>query len=338
MGYVYRYTDLTDNVIKYVGIVWSDNRTLLQRIKEHYLYDEWCKDKEWKIEYLCENIDTRTDAEYMEAHYIARYETNKYYNKAKSGWGISSFIQDRDDWQLFDNEKENEINDIKQENNKLHRENKGLLQQITVLSERLERYEKENCRIKKELHTYKQKPLAIHKNDVSVNSEKVSKEKCVDEPLKISLTNKTEPMWSQNKSLYEGKIIKNKRNTTDELFNGRNRVFYSRKRKGTNHVLTPCKLMLYVNGKKREWRYFDSINECSDFCGLTPQQISDSMKGTRHYKYWRWRKEDDFEYLTGLYDDEERRLSSFDVLIRVCAITPLKENGEKYFNLCKGAL
>ena len=35
MGVVYRYIDLNDNQIKYVGIVWSGNRTLKQRVEEH---------------------------------------------------------------------------------------------------------------------------------------------------------------------------------------------------------------------------------------------------------------------------------------------------------------
>ena len=102
MGYIYRYTDLEDNVIKYVGIVWSKNRTLKQRIKEHELYDEWCCDKKWKIEYITEDIKTRTDAEYLESHYISLYETDKYYNVKKKGWGISSFIQDKEaEWKEY---------------------------------------------------------------------------------------------------------------------------------------------------------------------------------------------------------------------------------------------
>ena len=62
MGYVYRYTDIEDGVIKYVGIVWSDKRELAQRIYEHSLYDWWCQDTLWKIEYIETPINTRTDA------------------------------------------------------------------------------------------------------------------------------------------------------------------------------------------------------------------------------------------------------------------------------------
>lgn len=102
MGYVYRYTDLDDNIIKYVGIVWSNYRKLQHRLKEHEINDEWCKNKKWKIEYITENINTRTDAEYFESHYISLFKTDKYYNKNKSGWGISSFLPNREgDWKIY---------------------------------------------------------------------------------------------------------------------------------------------------------------------------------------------------------------------------------------------
>lgn len=98
MGYVYRYMDLEDNIIKYVGIVWSDNRTLQQRIREHERNDSWCRNRKWRIEYITENINTRTDAEYCEAHYISLFGTDKYYNVKKAGWGVSSFLPHRDNW------------------------------------------------------------------------------------------------------------------------------------------------------------------------------------------------------------------------------------------------
>lgn len=102
MGYIYRYIDLEDNIIKYIGIVWSENRTLEQRIREHELNDSWCWDKKWKIEYITENINTRTDAEYLESHYISLYGTSKYYNVKKKGWGISSFVTNKEsEWEEY---------------------------------------------------------------------------------------------------------------------------------------------------------------------------------------------------------------------------------------------
>ena len=103
MAYVYRYIDNLDGIIKYVGIVWSENRTLARRIYEHQIYDEWCKNGDFTIEYIEENINSRTDAEHFEAHYIALYETDKYYNVCKSGWGLSSFLPNREnDWKQYE--------------------------------------------------------------------------------------------------------------------------------------------------------------------------------------------------------------------------------------------
>jgi predicted DNA-binding transcriptional regulator AlpA len=101
MAYIYRYTDLTDNIIKYVGIVWSNNRVLQQRLEEHLKNDEWC-DGNYKIEYICENINTRTDAEYFEAHYISLYKTDRYFNCKKVGWGTSNFLPNKEkEWKEY---------------------------------------------------------------------------------------------------------------------------------------------------------------------------------------------------------------------------------------------
>ena len=115
MGYVYRYTDLTDNIIKYVGIVWSENRTLEQRIREHYLYDEWCNGKQWKVEYL--EIDNKTDCEGLEGHFISLYGTNEWYNKGKANWGISN-IYSMINWEWKEFEYTHEDIEIKKRNNR----------------------------------------------------------------------------------------------------------------------------------------------------------------------------------------------------------------------------
>lgn len=102
MGVVYRYTDLSDGIIKYVGIVWSDNRTLKQRVDEHFRNDDWCKGRKWKVEFLKRNINSRTDAELFESHYISEYATDKYYNIKKSGWGKSDLINSKnEEWELY---------------------------------------------------------------------------------------------------------------------------------------------------------------------------------------------------------------------------------------------
>ena len=106
MGYVYKYTDVEDNIVKYVGIVWSENRTLLQRVKEHQMYDEWCNGKEWEIEYL--EIDNKTDCEGLEGHFISLYSTSRWYNKGKVNWGISNIYSMINwDWKKLDYVPEN---------------------------------------------------------------------------------------------------------------------------------------------------------------------------------------------------------------------------------------
>lgn len=96
LAYVYRYIDLLDGIIKYIGIVWSEDRTLQQRIYEHLTKDIWCKGKNWKIEYFV--VNNRTEAENFESHFIALYETYKYYNDAKSDWGVSSYLPKEINW------------------------------------------------------------------------------------------------------------------------------------------------------------------------------------------------------------------------------------------------
>ena len=104
MGVVYRYTDLSCGIIKYVGIVWSDGDNLMRRVKQHR-YDRKFNGISWKIEYLDINICSRTDAEYFESHYISLYGTDKYLNVSKSGWGVSAFLPDREtEWKEFSQE------------------------------------------------------------------------------------------------------------------------------------------------------------------------------------------------------------------------------------------
>ena len=84
---VYRYIDVNDGQIKYIGI--CNNGTLPGRHRGH-MNDDWFK----RGEYVCEYIKLRnqTETEAMEAHLISVYGTDKFYNKAKAGWGKASFI------------------------------------------------------------------------------------------------------------------------------------------------------------------------------------------------------------------------------------------------------
>lgn len=157
-GYVYKYTDLNDNIIKYVGIVWSPNRTLKQRVNEHFKYDSWCKNKKWKIEYIEKNINTRTDAEYFEAHYVSLFHTDKWYNEKKSGWGISSYLPTREDWIIYDDVCTANTDDIK----RLYAEKEKTTDELNEL----------NCQIEK-----KKNELKMLTNINSVNIKDNSNKK-----------------------------------------------------------------------------------------------------------------------------------------------------------------
>lgn len=107
MGCVYRYTDLNDNIIKYVGIS-KNKRSLINRITNHQS-DYWYSfSDKWKIEFIdlgeVFNAPSRTDMEYFEAHLINLYETGKYGNKKhKVGWGVSNLLPEiKDDmWEPY---------------------------------------------------------------------------------------------------------------------------------------------------------------------------------------------------------------------------------------------
>ena len=90
-------SDIFNNIIKYVGIVWANNRTLDDRIREHSANDFWCKGGYWKVEYLNRDIQNRMDAELLEAHYIGKFDTGKWYNTYKSSWGRSTLLDDSND-------------------------------------------------------------------------------------------------------------------------------------------------------------------------------------------------------------------------------------------------
>jgi len=103
MPWLYRYTDLTDNLIKYNGIVYKDTiEALITRLKQH-LNDFYAEDSKWnlyadhkfKIEVLDPTqVKTKNDAEMLEAHFIAVSKSWQYLNEAKKSWGKSSFITD----------------------------------------------------------------------------------------------------------------------------------------------------------------------------------------------------------------------------------------------------
>lgn len=93
---VYRYTDLSDGIIKYVGIIHKG--TLKGRHIAHK-YENWYKSSEYKLEYI--KVRNRSEAEALESHFISKYRTDKWYNTAKCGWGEIGFVPDGLEWIEF---------------------------------------------------------------------------------------------------------------------------------------------------------------------------------------------------------------------------------------------
>lgn len=94
---VYRYIDLEDEIIKYIGIT---KRKIKLRIEEHKKNEEWTKDKKWRIDYFV--VKNKSLSEAWESHLIALYKTYNWYNKAKKDWGIiPEFLKQENDWILY---------------------------------------------------------------------------------------------------------------------------------------------------------------------------------------------------------------------------------------------
>lgn len=86
-GYVYKYIDTKDGIVKYVGLVNPGN-SLTQRVLQHK-NDDWYR-SDFEVYYI--KVQSKTDAEFLESAFINHYKSYKYYNRAKDNWGASSLI------------------------------------------------------------------------------------------------------------------------------------------------------------------------------------------------------------------------------------------------------
>ena len=321
MAYVYRYTDKADGIIKYVGIVWSETRSLLQRIAEHSKYDAWCKGKEWKIEYISENIHSRTDAEYMEAHFVSLFRTGNWYNTAKADWGVSRFIPIHDNWQLFDIERETLVD-------KLRKEVEYKNSYISFLEDKIEKLEA---------------TVTLY-----ASAEQKLDQLACEEPQKV-VTNinqcdteniVSETPWSfiyTTNSLYrEGESHKNRSNNdlTRAVF-GRGLKFAGRHRKNSiRSTCIPVKAILYIEGKKASVRMFDSILDCSKHLGIANRYISSSLNCMDKDGSIYSNKYIEFNAgSTWLRVGGSKKSYWSKYTIQFCAITPLCENLKQTENI-----
>lgn len=103
MGYIYRYKDLKDNKIKYIGIVYGNKNSIKTRHWQHKGKDKWCKLSDFECEYLDYEVTNKTDLHLLEAHFIGKYKTFNYFNISKGDWGESNLIIDiPDNWKTLD--------------------------------------------------------------------------------------------------------------------------------------------------------------------------------------------------------------------------------------------
>lgn len=98
MFVVYRYIDLNDMQVKYIGIVTGKTRCLEGRLREHRTKDEWTTGI-YTVEYFL--VNSKTDAEAFESHLIALYQTHRFYNKAKKDWGLSDYLPKNPTWKHY---------------------------------------------------------------------------------------------------------------------------------------------------------------------------------------------------------------------------------------------
>lgn len=111
MAYVYKYVNKETKEVDYVGIIWSENRRMSQRVSEHSLYDG-IDSKLYDIYYFV--VDTRTDSEVWESHLISYYKTYEKLNKSKSSWGECSYLKGKEDdieWKKYIKRKRNNKED-----------------------------------------------------------------------------------------------------------------------------------------------------------------------------------------------------------------------------------
>lgn len=252
MAFVYRYIDKADMQIKYVGIVWGETRTLAQRLIEHQTEPKF-KNHEWIIEYIYEDITTRTDAEYYEAHFISLYQTDKHLNVSKAGWGVSKFIPERNDWIEYDGdelkkvskETKKKIDILKKENAKLMRKIKSLEKENSSYCDLIEELIRENSSLNRNIEYMKEErkrfEAKIHNLELSL--------------INANTRNKCSKHFAKSYSILTQEDAKQ-----------------TYKRKPTN--MTPVTAILYRNNEEIERRDFGSVKNMAQTLGIDAYVIS----------------------------------------------------------------
>lgn len=97
MAYIYRYVNKKNGITEYVGIITKESN--FPRRFEQHKRDPWYEFGKYDIYYAV--VESQTDAEALEGHFIAEYESYDYHNKAKINWGKCSFAPNVK-WEKYD--------------------------------------------------------------------------------------------------------------------------------------------------------------------------------------------------------------------------------------------
>lgn len=112
MATVYRYFNTDTNEYDYIGIVYSENRTLDQRVYEHSKEERF--DGNYKIQYF--EVPTQSDAEVWEGHLISKYKTYQRLNDKKAKWGLCSYLPNDENLWLDYTPKEIKTKNVDKDN------------------------------------------------------------------------------------------------------------------------------------------------------------------------------------------------------------------------------
>lgn len=97
MSILYRYVADKERVM-YVGLVYEDSLNALERRMYEHSIDPAFMDRPWRVD-IIDNL-TRTDAEYLEAHFIN--SCNPPLNRAKRGWGVLTIAAEIPKWKFYE--------------------------------------------------------------------------------------------------------------------------------------------------------------------------------------------------------------------------------------------
>lgn len=137
--YVYKYVDIKDQKVKYVGKTTNINK----RIKDHER-DKWFLNSTYDIYYI--ECNTKADMDCLETYFIGYYGSCEYYNVAKN-WGnvTLNLTIDENQWILYLNPKDQQIKRLEERRENIRKLKKDIISldvEISKLQDSIKNKEK----------------------------------------------------------------------------------------------------------------------------------------------------------------------------------------------------